>query len=328
MRSPILNLAVVLMLGGWLCSSANALDIGEHEEVGKFIDTMVERHGFSKRKLRRLFKQVEIKQEVIDAINRPREASPWHAYRKIFITDYSIQRGKKYWLKHKEILSRVAEEQGVDPAIIVAILGVETQYGRNTGGFRVIDALTTLTLNYPRRSKFFRNELEEFLLLTRELEKNPLEIVGSYAGAIGIPQFIPSSYRQYAVDYDKDNKRDLISSHEDTIASIANFFKLHGWIPNQPVIDDVEFRDTQFVWLDKLGTNTKHSLKHFLEYGVFPPEVVDGELMAALIELESEQGPEYRLAYNNFYVITRYNRSTNYAMAVYDLSQSIRRLIE
>lgn len=328
MRISALTPTVILIFGLSIPNSATALDLDEYKELPAFIDLMSEQHGFSNAELRRLFSQVEIQQDIIDAIEKPRETLPWYKYKELFVTEFSARRGEKYWRKHRQALTRAGNIYGVDPAIIVAIMGVETQYGRNTGNHRVADALTTLMLKYPRRSEFFENELKEYLLLTREIELNPLEILGSYAGAMGMPQFIPSSYRRYAVDFDNNNKRDILTNHDDTIGSIANFFKLHGWRTNQPVVDKVELENSHFEWLKKLGTNTKHSLKHFLDHGIFPPEVTDGDMMAALIELESEHGSVYRLVYNNFYVITRYNRSKNYAMAVYELSQMVRKRIE
>ncbi len=304
--------------------AAYAVDLNKHPELVTFIDEMVERHGFSQEELRELFTRAKIRREIIEAIERPKESLPWYEYKKLFITDYSIQRGKRYWKKHAQTLARAREKYGVAPEIIVAILGVETQYGRNKGAYRVIDALTTLTLKYPPRRDFFRRELEEYLLLTRELKIDPSRIKGSYAGAVGVPQFIPSSYRQYAVDFDGDQKRDLIDNAIDAIGSIANFLKIHGWEANEPVSDDVQLEGTLYVWIEKLGVKPMLSVRNLINYGIFPHNREDTEKQAALIVLEGESGPIYRIGYNNFYVITRYNRSTRYAMAVYELGERIR----
>ena len=304
--------------------AAYAVDLNKHPELVTFIDEMVERHGFSQEELRELFTRAKIRREIIEAIERPKESLPWYEYKKLFITDYSIQRGKRYWKKHAQTLARAREKYGVAPEIIVAILGVETQYGRNKGAYRVIDALTTLTLKYPPRRDFFRRELEEYLLLTRELKIDPSRIKGSYAGAVGVPQFIPSSYRQYAVDFDGDQKRDLIDNAIDAIGSIANFLKIHGWEANEPVSDDVQLEGTLYVWIEKLGVKPMLSVRNLINYGIFPHNREDTEKQAALIVLEGESGPIYRIGYNNFYVITHYNRSTRYAMAVYELGERIR----
>ncbi len=306
--------------------AALALDLQEYSELTGFIRRMAEEHGFSTKDLHRVFARVHYREDIIEAIERPKEALPWYEYRNLFVTDQHAQRGKIYWTEHATALSRARELYGVAPEIVVAVLGIETQYGRNKGEYPVVDALTTLMLGYPPRAEFFRRELEEYLLLARELDADPLTIKGSYAGAMGLPQFIPSSYRRYAVDFDGDHRRDLLTSAEDAIGSVANFLNAHGWEANQPVSEDVDLEGSLYVWVEKLGVKPILSVRHLGTYGVFPRNPEGEDRSAALIVLDGERGPIYRLGYNNFYVITRYNRSTRYAMAVYELGQMIRRL--
>jgi membrane-bound lytic murein transglycosylase B len=322
--APVLLLNLVLMVA--LPVTAFAVSLDAHPELQSFIQAMVTNHGFSERKLNNWFRQTNIQQDIIRAINTPKEALPWYEYRKLFVTKPSANRGQRFWKNNANALSMAQREYGVDPATIVAIIGVETQYGRNTGRYRVLDALTTLTLKHPPRRKFFRSELEAFLLLTRELQTNPLKLRGSYAGAMGVPQFIPSSYRQYAIDFNGDGRRDIIGNVTDAIGSVANFLKAHGWQKGGAVIERLELEEELVVWLEKIKSSPMPPLQYLLGYGILPVQYNDGDPSTALIRLEGESGPVYHLGYNNFYVITRYNRSRNYAMAVFELSEWIRRL--
>lgn len=312
---------LALLLGA---PPAQALEIDDYPEVGIFVEEVAERHGFDRRELTRLFAQVELKQDIVSAIERPREALPWHEYRKGFLTELHIKRGLAYWREHEKALERAQQEYGVPPEVVLGILGVETHYGRNNGRHRVLDALTTLWLLHPPRRDFFRRELEEFLVLAREARFDPLKLRGSYAGALGIAQFIPSSYRRYAVDFDGDGRRDLLGSPSDAIGSIANFLRVHGWRPQEPVSEPARIEGTYYFWVEKLGHKPVLGLSELAGYGIFPAQPADMELRAALIALEGEEGPFYRLGYTNFYVITRYNRSKRYAMAVQELSEMLR----
>ena len=303
-----------------------AIDLEHYPELETFIEDMHSRHGLSESDLRYWFGQVQIRDDIIDAMKRPREALPWHEYRKQFVTKNHARLGQRFWRTNKAALDRAQAQYGVPPEIILAIIGIETQYGRNKGGYPVLDALTTLAFAYPPRSKFFRGELEQYLLLTEELKLDPLAIKGSYAGAVGLPQFIPSSYRHYAVDFDNDNKRDLLSSAADSIGSVGNYFKSHGWQAGEPIVDDTQLEGSHHIWFANLGIKPKLALKHFISYGIFPTSANNPELRAALFELEKESGPFYLFGYNNFYVITRYNHSKNYAMAVVELSELIKDL--
>ena len=303
---------------------AGAVPLAEFPELGAFIDEMAARHGYPAGALSELFAQVEIKPEIVAAIERPAEARPWYEYRLRFVDRKRIDGGLRYWKEHAATLERAEAQFGVPPQVIVALIGIETDYGRNAGRFRVADALTTLTLQYPPRAAFFRRELEEYLLLTRDLGISPLNIKGSYAGAIGIPQFIPSSYRRYAVDFDGDGRRDLIGNAADAIGSVANFLVRHGWQPQAPVTDEVRIEGARHFWVEQLGVKPSLTLQQLVSYGIFPRRHHGTELRAALIALEGEDGPLYRVGYQNFYTITRYNRSKRYAMAVYELSELLR----
>ncbi len=320
MRATQRLLLVALLASG----AAHAVPLAEFPELGAFIDEMAARHGYSASALGELFTQVEIKPEIVAAIERPAEARPWYEYRLRFIDRKRIDGGVRYWREHAATLERAEDQFGVPPQVIVALIGIETDYGRNAGRFRVADALTTLTLRYPPRAAFFRRELEEYLLLTRDLGVSPLHIKGSYAGAIGIPQFIPSSYRRYAVDFDGDGRRDLIGNAADAIGSIANFLVRHGWQPKAPVTDEVRIEGARHFWVEQLGVKPALTVQQLVSYGIFPRRHHGGELRAALIALEGEDGPLYRVGYQNFYAITRYNRSKRYAMAVYELAELLR----
>ncbi len=311
----------------WLLAAtpARALEIESYPEIKTFIEAMGQKYQFSDKYMRAVFLQTRVRPEIIEAMERPKEAQPWYEYRKQFLDDDHIKRGAQFWAKHAGVLTRAKQKYGVAPEVIVAILGVETHYGRNGGAYPVVDALTTLWLHYPRRADFFQSELEDLFLLAREFNADPRAIKGSYAGAIGMPQFIPSSYRRYAVDFDGDGRRDLLNSVDDVIGSVANFLQVHGWEAGGPVIDEVELRGTQFFWIERLGLKPALTVSGLGQYGIIPRSNVAPERRGALISLEDEAGPLYRLGYNNFYVITRYNRSSRYAMAIVELSERLRR---
>lgn len=303
--------------------SAPAVNVEDHPKLSGFIDRMVAEHQFKPDELRRWFDQAEIRRDIIEAMERPREALPWWQYKKAFVTEDQARRGVAYWEKNEQILDQAAKEYGVPPEIVVAIIGVETQYGRNTGRYSVLDALTTLAFAYPPRADYFRKELEEFLLLTREQKLDPTAVKGSYAGAIGIGQFMPSSYRAYAVDFDKDSVRNLMTSTEDAIGSVANYFRRHGWKTGEPVIGQVRLDTNLYASLDTAELE-RVSLTQLHKYGIVPLDDVGVQERVSLIRLQEESAPLYLLAYHNFGVITRYNRSYHYALAVHELSQLIR----
>jgi membrane-bound lytic murein transglycosylase B len=291
-------------------------------DVRAFIDEMVDKHGMNGAELNRLFAGVESKQAILDAISRPAERTiPWFEYRGRFLTPQRIQKGVAFWKQHPERLAAVTAA-GLPAQIAVGILGVETSFGEITGRYRVIDALSTLAFDYPPRSPFFRGELEQFLLLIREESVDPLKAIGSYAGAMGAPQFMPTSYRKWAVDADADGHRDLWSNWDDVIGSIANYFKDHGWRTGEPVSVAATVKDPDLSRFT-LGIELNETVQSLKDKGVEFDIDLPPATPALLIVGEGRDGPEYRVGFNNFYVITRYNRSPMYAMAVYDLGQAI-----
>lgn len=314
-----------LALSGVLCAAALADAFPARPEVQAFIEDLATRHGFDRQALRALFEGTERRQDVIDAISRPAEAKPWFEYRPIFLNAQRINGGVDFWNRHAELLDQAERTYGVPPEMVTAIIGVETRYGANTGRYRVMDSLATLAFDYPPRAAFFRSELEQFLLLAREEAADPLSIRGSYAGAMGQSQFISSSYRHYAVDFDGDGKRDLWNSTADAIGSVANYFREHGWAPGQPVTGRARVTGSDYKELLARGLKPHTPLADMQTRGVATGDALPPEALAALVELQTETGAEYWVGLNNFYVITRYNRSPLYAMAVYQLSEEIRR---
>lgn len=322
--SVALALLVALVLV-FVLGTARA-DYGEREEVQAYISELVAEHDFDREALQQLFDKAEKKQSILDAIARPAERTlKWHEYRKIFIKPESFEPGLKFWRENAEALARAEAEYGVPARYIVAIIGVETRWGRITGSYRVLDALATLGFDYPPRSKFFRKELTEFLLLAREQKRDPLELMGSYAGAMGFGQFIPSSYRAYAVDFDGDGKTDIWNNPTDAIGSVANYFKRHGWQGTGPVVEMVSMPsdDKAFAKLDALANETlklTHTVGALRDMGLFVADL-DDAAKVALFRMEQPEATEYWLGLNDFYAITRYNHSRMYAMAVYQLGQ-------
>ncbi len=300
-------------------------------ELKTFINEMVSKHDFERAELTNWFKQVKQRPDIIKAISSPAEALPWYKYRPIFLTKSRIKGGVEFWGQHADTLARAEKTYGVPPEIIIAIIGVESRYGKYKGKYPVMEALATLAFNYPKRSKFFRSELEQYLLLTREEKINPLSLKGSYAGAMGGPQFISSSYRHYAVDFDNDGKRDLWNNTTDIIGSVANYFSQHGWKKGETIVARADTRQAtinsgKFQSLIKSGMKPKHTLKSMQQQGIKANKKLSGDQLAALIELTTKNKPEHWLGLHNFYVITRYNHSELYAMAVYQLSSEIARL--
>ena len=288
-----------------------------------FVREMSDKHDYAYSDLKEIMSLANYQQKIIDAISRPAETLPWHRYRAIFLTSERAREGVEFWHANADLLQRAEEKYGVPPEIIVAIIGVETRYGKHDGGYRVIDALSTLAFGYPKRSSFFRKELEEFLLLIREEEVNPQTAKGSYAGAMGKPQFIPSSYRAYAVDFDGDGKRDLMDNNSDVIGSVAAYFKRHGWVRDKPIavrVRGVKKRHKRFI---KAGMKPGIRIDQLRKSGLKFDRSLPSSAISSLIHLEGAAGDEYWLGLENFYTITRYNHSNLYAMAVYQLSREI-----
>jgi membrane-bound lytic murein transglycosylase B len=312
-----------------LTGTATLAGYGSEPQVQEFIAVMVEKHDFNRTELLDLLAQAERRDDIIELMSRPAEKRlAWYEYRKIFLTSSRIDDGVAFWTQYADILAKAEKAFGVDPQIVVAIIGVETRYGSNTGRHRVLDALSTLAFDYPPRSEFFTAELEQYLLLAREENIDLFSATGSYAGAMGYGQFIPSSYRSYAVDFDASGTRDLWGSPMDIIGSVANYFHRHGWQQGEPVAVRAEVSGDDYQPLLDLGykpNTVLHALRHD---GVTPVTEMPDDLEAALIAFEQQDGPEYWLGFNNFYVITRYNHSPLYAMAVYQLSEEIRAAYE
>ncbi len=290
-----------------------------------FIDKMVKEHQFDAAEISALLGQAKKQQSIIDAMSRPAEKRfNWGQYRKIFITDKRIKGGMKFWKENQAILERAEMTYGVPAQIITAIVGVETYYGRITGKYSVLDSLYTLGFHYPPRAKFFRSELEEFLQLAREEGVSPTVPLGSYAGAMGRPQFISSSFRAYAVDFDKDGKRDIWENNADVIGSVANYFKRHNWKAGEPVAQLVTGAKKGFDEEIKAGYKPSLNVNALINKGIILGSSLDKDAKVALLEMESDDGNEYWVASPNFYAITRYNHSPLYAMAVFQLSEAIR----
>jgi membrane-bound lytic murein transglycosylase B len=302
-------------------SGAAALDLSR-PEVRSFIDGMSRNHGFERSHVENVLREAQIRQPILDAISRPAErVTPWHEYRDRFLTEKRIQQGADFVLANGSRLDRIGDPDVA--ATVIGILGVETSFGRITGRFRVLDALATLGFDYPPRAEFFRGELQQFLILTREEAIDPLTALGSYAGAMGSAQFISSSYRNYAVDGDGDGKRDLWKSTDDIIASVANYLLAYGWRKGEPVVVTAQLADDDLSRFNTGVLELNETVQSLRDKGVKFETDLPAQAPAMLVVGQGKTGPEYRVGFNNFYVITRYNRSPMYAMAVHDLGAAI-----
>ena len=322
-KTMTLRLSVILLFSVGANSPSQAFDL-EREDVQSFIDTMVEEHSYDRTALVNALQAAESKQSILDAISKPAEKTlTWPSYRKIFLTPKRITAGAEFWHEHEDELQRISQETGVSREILVGIIGVETFFGRITGNYRVIDALATLAFDYPPRSKFFTRELEQFLLLVREEGMPATDATGSYAGAMGAPQFMPSSYRAYAVDSSDDGKRDIWSNWADVIGSVANYFIAHGWRADAEIVAQATLGP------DWKGTPPKNTLKpsetvsSLSEQGVMFSTSLPADDKSQLLTLEGKDGDQHWVGFHNFFVITRYNHSVMYALAVHQLGQEI-----
>lgn len=301
------------------CSTAGFA--AELPGIPQFIDEMVEKHQFNREELVQTFQRVEYRSDVIAAISAPATIKPWIDYRAGFINPVRINGGVEFWKQYAETLQRAEQQYGVPQEIIIAVIGVETLYGRRAGKFRTLDALTTLAFDYPRRAEFFRNELVQYLLLAREQSFDLFAIQASYAGALGIPQFMPSSYRKYAVDFNGNGKVDILHEPEDAIGSVANYLKQYGWKTGEPVAQLAQLNEGIVPVIDA-GSRT---VAAWQEIGVAPVEKLQGVVSPAwLLDFTVATGKEYWLTYNNFRVITLYNNSNFYAMSVFQLASALR----
>ena len=320
MAPRLLLIPLLLILSS---QPALAFDI-ERAEVQKFIDTMVERHSYDRTTLSAALQMAKSQQSVLDAISKPAEKTlTWQAYRKIFITDKRITAGAAFWQEHRDKLQRISGDTGVSCEILVGIIGVETYFGRITGKYRVIDALATLAFDYPPRSKFFTRELEQFLLLVREEGMDASDATGSYAGAMGAPQFMPSSYRAYAVDASDDGKRDIWNDWADVIGSVANYFVAHGWQANEDIVTQATLGPDWKGALPKNILKATETVSSLSDQGVMFSTSMPNDYASQLLTLEGKDDDEHWVGFHNFFVITRYNRSVMYALAVHQLGQEI-----
>lgn len=303
-------------------------DYAGYASTQAFIRRMVEEYDFDEDYLYGLFSRVERQQGILDFLNRPRgkgKSPPgsWTRYRKKFLTDTRIRKGEDFWYEHRETLERAQQEYGVPIEYIVAIIGVETNYGRNVGNHKVLEALATLAFDYPRRSEFFTSELEHFLVMARQEEWDPLAPYGSYAGAMGLGQFMPSSFHAYAVDFDGDGRKDLWNP-VDAIGSVANYFDGHGWRSGEPVAFTARAHGNA-AGLMETGFSSRYSPSALQGNGIVASAPINSASEVSLLRLSTYSGPEYWVGLNNFYVITRYNHSSYYAMAVHQLAEVLSR---
>ncbi len=299
----------------------------ERPDVQAFIKKMVKKYHFNNKELTALFNKVQPRAQVLHHLNKPLEKEYWSTYQRLFVSEWRIEHGLKFWNKYSDALKRAEKMYGVPASIIVATIGVETRYGERTGDYRVIDSLSSIAFSDSRRAPYFRQELEQFLLLSREQHIDPLKMMGSYAGAIGQPQFMPSSYRAYAVNFSNSGKIDLMHNEVDVIGSIANYYSKAGWKITEPVAIPANKLGDRYTFLTKKGKLSKSlTLAEVGNYGIIPSRPVpnvDENLKVNVVTLQSRFSKEYWLAFHNFGVIKRYNPNDLYAMAVYQLSAYI-----
>lgn len=307
-----------------LVACADGENYATHPAAADFMERLVAEDEFSREELERIFAAAERQDSILEAIARPAEKTkPWHEYRQIFVTDKRTRQGLEFMNEHRETLARAQAETGVPAAIIAAVMGVETYYGRITGSYSVVNALATLAFDYPPRADFFTRELRHFLILAREQGLEPLSLKGSYAGAMGYGQFMPSSYRSYAVDFDGDGRVDIWENPVDAIGSVANYFKKHGWRPGEGIILPArKSGDVPQGWMNA-GLKPERRVAQFIAAGLEPVGDVQDDALATALALEGDDGMEYWMGLHNFYVITRYNHSSMYALSVYQLSQRL-----
>jgi len=321
---------ILIMLGFLVAPAVSALEItaGDYQgraDVAAFVERMAADSSYAEAELVELFGEVEKQEHLFAQLDRPAEKElEWYQYRRIFIKDKRIDRGVEFWQKHHQLLTEVSEKTGVPAEIIVAIIGVETFYGIYRGKDPVFDSLVTLAFDYPRRAKFFTTELEQFLLLAKEQGFEARALRGSYAGAMGMPQFISSSYRNYAIDFDGDGQVNLFDSIADITGSVANYFVRHGWQRDGRVARPLVAIENNSIDQLEEGVKPIYKWQDLKQSGLISDFDIDDQTPLALIRLQQSSHPEYWAGYKNFYVITRYNHSELYAMAVYQLAKLIR----
>ena len=322
------RLLMAAALAGGVMSSLAQADAAflARPDVQRYIDEQVASGVFNRPELEAVFANVEIKPNIIAILDKPSTSRPWYQFRSSFYNERLLKSGVAFWQQHAAALQRAEQVYGVPPEMVVAILGIETNYGRNTGSFRLADALSTIAFNYPRRAEYFRGELTEFLKLAKEEGIDPLSLKGSYAGAMGLPQFMPSSFRKWAVDFDGSGHRDIWNNVDDAIGSVAHYFQLQGWRHGDDIIIPAAVQpgvDVSGLVADKF--NLHLTVGELKARGVLPQAQVADHVQAVLVPLETAPGvTEYWLGLNNFYVITRYNKSTLYAKVAQELADELR----
>jgi membrane-bound lytic murein transglycosylase B len=313
-----------LVLG--LCISTFSIQASPIELEKQFIDLMVDQHQFSRKTIETTLAKANKNNTILQAIAKPWEAKPWHQYYPIFLTEKRLTKGLAFWQAHQKTLTRAEQETGVPAEIIVAIIGVETFYGAYLGKYSVLDALVTLGFHYPPRAKFFRSELAQLFLLAKEENFDITQLKGSYAGAMGWGQFISSSYRHYAVDFDGDGVRDLLNNPVDAIGSVANYFKKHKWQANTDIAYKAQVSGTGHTEFLSKSLKYSHQWSQLQDSGVsITAANLNKQRSVKLFEFEQTDNKEYWVGLPNFYVITRYNHSPLYAMAVFQFSQQLKR---
>lgn len=320
--SGLLGLGLALLFSSTTFSQST---FTQRKEVQLFIKEMVKQHHFNERQLIATLDQVQIQPQIIASMERPYEKKNWDVYKSLFLTPQRLNAGLEFWHANQKTLEQAQRKYGVPPEIIIAILGVETLYGAHQGNYRVLDALATLAFDYPKRAPYFKRELVEFLLLCREHAVSATQYRGSYAGAMGKPQFMPSSYRYYAIDFKNKGNRDLINNNEDVIASVANYFHKHGWTFQEGIAQPAQLNQWNIRSIHTNPTRANYTYKQLEKAGVRPTTAAYNHPgRAALMEFTTNDGKEYWLTYPNFFVITRYNTSPQYALVVYLLSQQLK----
>jgi len=296
----------------------------DRPEIQAFVEKTAAAQKMEPLDVYRLLAKAEPQPKIIELISKPAEkVSPWYEYRARFMTEQRIAEGAQFMQEHRARLEKAHKDTGVAPEYVVAIIGVETFYGRITGKYRVLDALTTLAFDYPPRSAFFTDELAQFIALTKEEQIDPLTALGSYAGAMGAGQFMPSSYRRYAVDGSNDKQRNLFADWDDIIASVANYFKQSGWVAGGPVLAEAVVQADAPITAEAGNLALNETVAGLKAKGVAFDTGEAESARVLLIPAEQQDGPSYRVGFKNFEVITRYNRSVRYAMAVHDLATTI-----
>lgn len=325
-QCPLLTTLVAVFLASALGSTTAIASYAEHPAAAPFIDEMVREHDFNREEVVGILAAAERQQSILDAISRPAEKTkPWYEYREIFLTERREREGIAFLEAHREALSRAQAETGVPAELIVAIIGVETYYGRIAGSYDVIDALTTLAFDYPKRSPFFTGELKSLLLLAREQGLDPRDLKGSYAGAMGYGQFMPSSYLAYAIDFDGDGLADIWNNPVDAIGSVANYLARHGWRAGEAVVSRATAVSLPGAEVFEGGLKPAKTVASLAAVGLTPDQSLAPDTLVTPLRFELAEGEEYWLGLHNLYVITRYNHSAMYAMSVYQLSQRIAR---